>query len=330
VTASRRRYLAALLAPLVGLGGCAFEPFSEPVPVPANYAPPVYSAAQAAPLLTTSDAAGGTGPLTTSTGTTTTRPVIDEATRDQVLAAARAAVARRFTIDPDPKLNEYLVLVGSLVTISTPRPDVEYTYVLLGTEQPVSFAVYPKTICVSRGLLTQMRDESELAGVLGREISNLIAARGLAAAHLPVPAETSAPTTITATRPTTAPAAPEVAPPAPGSVQAARVNKLANVLLDLLVKDEFGNEAQQAADLEGAKFAAAARYAPDGYLRLLTRLKPLSTSTGDGGADASAWERIKTLDAGLQIITRAYPAADARLPARFESYVTPGAAAGRP
>jgi hypothetical protein len=109
-------------------------------------------------------------------------------------------------------------------------------------------------------------------------------------------------------------------------VQAARVNTLANGLLDLLVKDDLGAEAAQAADVEGAKFAAAARYAPDGYLRLLTRVKPLSTSNDD----ASAWDRIKALDAGLQIIIRAYPNADARLPARFESYVTPGVAVGRP
>jgi len=341
---SLRRILTALPPSLLALvvGGCALEPFSDPVPVPANYTPPVYSsggAAQANPaqanpstpvVVADSPAPAATGQANSPIVTPTTQPLLDDLTRDQVFAAARVVVGRRFSIDTDPKLNEYLMLVGSLVTINTPRPDVEYSYILLRTEQPISFGVYPKTLCISRGLLTQMRDESELAGVLAREISNLIAARGPRAAHLPVPADlspTTAATTLPSSRPTTAPvAATEPALPPPGSAQAARVNKLAGALLDLLIKDDLAAEAQQAADVEGAKFAAAARYAPDGYLRLLTRLKPLSTSA----EDASAWDRIKALDAGLQIIAKAYPTADARLPARFESYVTPGVAAGRP
>jgi len=285
-------FLALLL---IAGAGCIIEPFSSPVPVPASYAPEGYKPYTApAPTVAASQPAV-TAPVAQ------TQPQLDDRTVEQALAATRAHVLNRFGVDNDPQLNEYLLLVGSLVTINTPRPDVEYTYVLLNTDQPVSCALWPKTVCVSRGLLRQMQDESELAGVLAREISNLISARTLKAANLPVPA-------AAATRHATQPAPPSVA-----------ASRIASRLTDMLAKEGLPPDLEQAADLEGAQFAAAAKYAPDGFLRLLTRRQAAkSASATQPGA---LWERIKTLDANVKIIAKAYPASDARLPARFEAYL---------
>jgi predicted Zn-dependent protease len=277
--------------------GCTIEPFSSPVPVPASYAPDGYK-----PYSTTATtlAVAATQPAT-APAVTQAQPQIDDRTVEQALAATRAHVLNRFGVDNDPQLNEYLLLVGSLVTINTPRPDVEYAYVLLNTDQPVSCAVWPKTVCVSRGLLKEMQDESELAGVIAREISNLISARALKAANLPIPSSAT-------TRPAT-----QMSAPSPVA------SRIASRLTDLLVKDGLPPDLEQAADLEGAQFAAAAKYAPDGFLRLLTRRQPArSASSTQPGA---LWERIKTLDANVKIIAKAYPASDARLPARFETYL---------
>jgi predicted Zn-dependent protease len=302
-----RLTLAALLLPLAG--GCSIEPFADPITIPAGYVPPGYS--------TYSPAYTPTSPRTTIIAPPATapspqiQPVIDDKTRDQILAAALAGITKRFGIDPDPKLNEYLILVGSLVTINTSRPDVEYAYILLNTNQPVSCACWPKTICLSRGLITRMEDESELAGVIAREISNLIAARALKAAGLPLPSDT-ANTPVT----TAAPAVTH----SPSAANTALVNRLAAKLTDILLKDGLTPEQGQAADVEGAKFAAAARYAPDGLLRFLTRQQP-DTGAATTTRTAQVWERIKVLNANVQIVAKAYPHSDARLPARFESYL---------
>jgi predicted Zn-dependent protease len=277
---------------LVTCAGCTIEPFSSPVPVPATYAPEGYQ-----PTTTIAPAVATTRPAT-APAVSHSQPPIDDRTVEQALAATRAHVLNRFGVDNDPQLNEYLVLVGSLVTINTPRPDVEYSYVLLNTDRPVSCAVWPKTVCVSRGLLKEMQDESELAGVIAREISNLISARALKAADLPVPAGAA-----------TRPAATQMSAPSPAA------NRIAARLTDLLVKDALPADLEQAADLEGAQFAAAARYAPDGFLRLLTRRQSARSASG------ALWERIKTLDANVKIIAKAYPTSDARLPARFETYL---------
>ncbi|MDB5322879.1 MAG: peptidase lipoprotein family [Phycisphaerales bacterium] len=296
--------LAAAL--LLTASGCTIEPFADPIPIPAGYVPASYAQPVYIPA-----AAVTTSPRTTSPQISTTapeaQPVIDDKIRDQVLAATQAAIVKRFGIDPNPQLNEYLILVGSLVTINTPRPDADYAYLLLNTDQPISCALWPRTICVSRGLFAQMQDESELAGVIAREISNLISARSVKLAGLPVPSE---PTTRPVTQPITA------APPTP------LVTRLAAKLTDILLKDGFGPELDQAADIEAAQFAAAAKYAPDGLLRLLTRQKPDARATTTTQA-AQAWQRIQALNANVQIVAKAYPHSEARLPARFETYLKP-------
>jgi hypothetical protein len=142
--------------------------------------------------------------------------------------------------------------------------------------------------------------------VIAREMSNLITGRPLAAAGLQPPAGASSqPTSRSSTS-----AAP--------MLSVANLDRYAARLTDVLLKDGTGREAEMASDVDGARFAAEARYAPDGYLRLLTRQKPAAGATATSGG---AWERIKALDENVRIIARAYPAADVRLPARFESYV---------
>jgi len=290
-------------APLL-MAGCVIEPFADPIPVPRpGPVPAAYShnsggtatvpttgITQAVGVGTTRSVASTT---TTSPVATATRPagptVIDEKARDQIGQAARDLILKRYPAAKDAKLDDYLVLVGSLVTLGTNTPNAEYQYVLVETDQAFSGAIGPKTIFVSRGLLNRMDDEAELAGVLAREISNLAANRGLKAAGYVVG---------------------ESAGPAPAAEVATAAGKLAEVVL----KDSLGAELDQAADLEGARLAAKAKYAPDGYLRLLTRMKP--------GAEKSAeWARVKALDANVGLITKAHPAADVRLPVRFEGYV---------
>lgn len=304
-------------ATALALTGCTFEPFADPIPVPASYAPYAYTPATNVSTNPPPPRPSQLQPTTTPTATTPAIPtLIDDATRDQAIAIAHTSILKRFPIDPDPQLNEYLILVGSLVTINTPRPDAEYTYLLLQTDQPISCALWPKTICISRGLFNQMQDESELAGVIAREISNCIAARPFKAAGLTVPAAATQPAAATANQ---------------TAASNLLVNRLAAKLIDILIKDGFGPDLDQAADVEAAQFAAAAKYAPDGLLRLLTRQKPATPAAAANTAadtqpaanNAASWQRIQALNANLQIVTKAYPTSDTRLPARFETYQKP-------
>ncbi len=304
-----RLTLSALI--LATLSGCYWEMYSDPIPIPASYSPRPYTNSTTSQPQTAIAPATTTQPATRASANAAPAP-IDDKTRGQILAAAKAEISKRFTVDKNPALNEYLTLVGSLLTITTANPNNEYEYVLLATDQPISASVWPKTIFISRGLLRQMEDESELAGVLAREISNLASARYLKAADLPVPPPSlSNPSTRATTQTSTMPISVSQSP---------LVRQRAAEFVDLLLKANPSPEIQEAADLEGARLAAAARYAPDGYLRLLTRQTPSTPATANA---SSGWDRIKALDANVQIITKAFPHAEVKLPARFESYVKP-------
>lgn len=276
------RLLSCLIL-LWAVGGCTFELYNEPIPVPASYASGSNVEGATQPV----EKIAVIAPATRATTQATTQPTFafDAKAREQLFKTVQGNIFKRYPELKDAKLNEYLVLVGSVITINTPKPETEYTFVLLDTDQPIACGIAPKTICISKGLLLQMEDEAELAGVIGREMSNLLAGRALKAAGLPAEATTR---------------------PVQGDAASA-----AGQLTQKLLSGSLGAELDQQADLEGARFAAAARYAPDGYLRLLARQK-------------AEWQRIKALDGNVAIIAKAYPAADVRLPVRFEAYVKPG------
>lgn len=307
----------ALLGALSGLTGCVIEPFAESIPVPAAHWTPSTQPTTSGATLANSPS--HLQPTTvTVVGPSTTRPTetpaatIDLATRNKAGELARANLVKRYPAATDANLKEYLVLVGSVVALKSMSFEGDCDYLLLDTEQPLSGAIAPKTIFLSRGLFKRLEDEAELAGVLAREISNLTSDRAFKAAGLTVLAP---PTTRPATQPTTRPggvaAAPATQPSTPATVKAdlALATQAAAKITQIILADGMGNELEQAADREGARLAAEARYAPDGFLRVLTRLKP-----GD-------WTRIKALDADVTIIAKAHPHADVRLPVRFETYV---------
>ena len=278
-------------AGLLLAAGCYVEPFAQPIAIPASYVQgpdPVSPASR----VTTQATAPQSQP------TTAQIPTLTEAQRDQVGKDVETAVFKKYPAVREGKLSEYLVLVGSLVSIGQPRIEGDYSYVLLDTNEPLSMAIHPRTVAVSRGLMKQMMDESELAGVLSRELSNLQSQRIFKAAGYAL----SAPATRPTTRPALSPAEKESASAATGRI------------LAMLTRDGLGDAFERTADLEGARLAAEARYAPDGFLRLLTRQKPTSAVGGN-------WERIRALDANVAIIAKANPQADVKLPVRFEAFV---------
>jgi predicted Zn-dependent protease len=282
------------------LAGCLFEPYSDPIPLPASYAH--YGIAEAPPTTQRIEFGSVTPAHATTTAPTVVAPAppaIDDRMRDAILQATQAKIRQQYAIANKPQLDEYLILVGSLLTIKSPKPDVEYNFVLLDTPDVITAGIWPKTILISTGAIGQMEDESELAGAVAREISNLISGRTLTAVGISI-ADASTQSNV-----------PASTQPQFTSAEQRIIREYTAKLTDQLIKDNLPPEATQTADREGAQFAAAALYAPDGYLRVLTRQKNATAN----------WPRIQALDASVNLIAKANPAATNKLPARFEGYV---------
>ena len=74
----------------------------------------------------------------------------------------------------DPALQRYVNSVGRWLAAQTERPDLPWQFGVLETPHLNAFAVPGGTIFITRGLLAQMRNEAELAGVLGHEIVHVL------------------------------------------------------------------------------------------------------------------------------------------------------------
>jgi predicted Zn-dependent protease len=74
----------------------------------------------------------------------------------------------------DPALQRYVNSVGRWLAAQTERADLPWQFGVLDTPHLNAFAVPGGTIFITRGLLAQMRNEAELAGVLGHEIVHVL------------------------------------------------------------------------------------------------------------------------------------------------------------
>jgi beta-barrel assembly-enhancing protease len=75
---------------------------------------------------------------------------------------------------PNPALQRYVNHVGRWLAAQTERPDLPWQFGVLDHANVNAFATPGGTIFITRGLLEKMRNEAELAGVLGHEIVHVL------------------------------------------------------------------------------------------------------------------------------------------------------------
>jgi len=83
------------------------------------------------------------------------------------------AFARYGRLSSDPTLLQYVSLVGNAVARASFRPNTPYYFAICQNRNPNAFAVPGGYIFITTGLLNLMKNEEELAGVLGHEIAHV-------------------------------------------------------------------------------------------------------------------------------------------------------------
>jgi predicted Zn-dependent protease len=74
----------------------------------------------------------------------------------------------------DPAAQRYVNQVGRWVSLQSERPDLDWKFGILDDPDFNAFAAPGGYVFVTKGLLIKLRSESELAGVLGHEISHVV------------------------------------------------------------------------------------------------------------------------------------------------------------
>lgn len=179
---------------------------------------------------------------------------------------------------------EYANLVAAVVGRSSDRPELHYHVGLLDTDKVNAFSAPGGYLFVTRGALGLIRDEAELAGVLGHEIAHVTdrhVLRELQRTNLLGGALSAARTS---------------------GFTGGQYDELVGVSTKILSRG-LDRKDELAADADGARFAARARYGAAGLVRFLGRLEGSSRGglfpTHPAANDRIAALRASGADSGV-------------------------------
>ncbi|MFQ5867300.1 MAG: M48 family metalloprotease [bacterium] len=101
-------------------------------------------------------------------------------TRQEVALGKETAqqVVNEFGVYDDPELHEYINEVGQKLVDVCERKEIAYYFTVLDTPMVNAFAAPGGFIFVTRGILKELDDEAELAGVMGHEIGHVVYRHG--------------------------------------------------------------------------------------------------------------------------------------------------------
>jgi predicted Zn-dependent protease len=102
---------------------------------------------------------------------------VKEIDEPEEIAIGRDVASRLLGAAPlvtNPGLQRYVNHVGRWLAAQSERPDLPWQFGVLESPNVNAFAVPGGTIFITRGLLEKMRNEAELAGVLGHEIVHVL------------------------------------------------------------------------------------------------------------------------------------------------------------
>jgi predicted Zn-dependent protease len=97
---------------------------------------------------------------------------ISDAEERQIGQQVSDKLVNEFGVYQDPGVAKYVSLVGGVMAQASSRPSLEWQFIVLDTDGVNAFAAPGGFIHVTRGLLGLVKNEAELAGVIGHEITH--------------------------------------------------------------------------------------------------------------------------------------------------------------
>ncbi|MEW6332121.1 MAG: M48 family metalloprotease [Pseudomonadota bacterium] len=132
------------------------------------------------PLLLAAAAASFTSGCATNPVTGTPDLVfMSEAKEIQLGNSYDGKVRSQYGIYADPALQAYVQEIGRKLAAQSHRPNLEYHFTVLDSDQVNAFALPGGHIYITRGILAYLDSEAELAAVLGHEIGHVTARHGV-------------------------------------------------------------------------------------------------------------------------------------------------------
>jgi predicted Zn-dependent protease len=210
-------------------------------------------------------------------------------------------IRQRYGVVQSVEVHKYVTLVGAVLATSSSRPNLPWTFIVLDTDAVNAFAAPGGYVHITKGALAQIKNEAELAGVLGHELTHVTEKHTIAA----IKKGTAADLAVSASG-------------KGGGFTQGFIDKAKDAILN-----GFGQKEELEADAKGIVLASKAGYAPTGLPEFLEALVARNkNSTEQKGLFAShpaMDERLKKLQ---DTIAKNKLASTAVLEERYKKVIT--------
>jgi len=167
-----------------------------------------------------------------------------------------AKLRQDFGVYQDKDVARYVSLVGTVLAQSSSRPQLDWQFIVLDTDGVNAFASPGGIVHITRGALGLLKNEAELAGVLGHEITHITAKHTVSAI------QKNRVVSLTAG---------EVG--GSGGLAQSVVSKLAEAAYKNIISNAFDRDDEVESDRVGIGLASRAGYAPAALADVLKRLE---------------------------------------------------------
>jgi beta-barrel assembly-enhancing protease len=227
--------------------------------------------------------------------------VITEGDEIKLGQAVSEKVRARYGVVQDANVHRYVTLVGAVLAVSTPRPNLPWTFIVLDTDGVNAFAAPGGFVHITRGALALLKSEAELAGVLAHEIEHVVQKHTVTALQKNKAIQLGASETL-------------------GDKSV--FNKLVEKTTEAVMAG-FGRKEELESDREGLRLSNNVGYDPHGLAAFLQRLSDRNKSaTEKQGLFASHPEMQERLDLLAKQVTSEKLASTATLEPRYRKFIT--------
>jgi beta-barrel assembly-enhancing protease len=218
-----------------------------------------------------------------------------------------ARILGRYPLHANQKLQRYVGMVGQRLAASCGRPELPFAFAVIDSEERNAFATPGGYIFVTSAALEQMRDEAELAGVLGHEIGHVSARHMVKALHIRG-VDRSAGAGLAS-----------LVGGATASVRGALQQSLARAT-EMLFQEGYAAAEELEADELGLFLAALSGYDAGGLERFLGRVGSFEPGAAASPSHPLHAKRMTALATGRRTLEVTDEAAARRYAARFQEH----------
>ena len=228
---------------------------------------------------------------------------ITDAEEQQLGLNVSERIRTRYGVVQDANVHRYVSLVGTVLAQASTRPALPWTFIVLDTDGVNAFAAPGGYVHITRGALALIKNEAELAGVLGHEIIHITQKHTVNAIQKNQAVQMGASETL--------------------SGSAALMDRVVTAVYDNIVERGFGRAEENESDEHGVTLANKIGYAPQGLNGFLTTLKDRNKDAKEKrGLFASHPEMQERLDRITKLIAAKKLTATATVAPRYAKNIS--------